>query len=280
MRQWITFHSFYTLNSSGISESSPASARSSILFSCWGRLVLLAHLTLEPSFSLAAVFLNKHLILSSHLLKLLVKIWPSCTVHLHINRAALLLSQQMKILWKKKRREKSSYSSKNHIWYFLWNNLDNRYFRQNDCSEMVKWPLHGSSWGTAAPLSVQQAGSPGHQWTVWSHPQPLAVEPNLLPQLRAYSFQSRTCHSQEGKRGKDEATNCENWIYCYSTQNSTLNAINSIALQITYFKWKSSAASLVLSSFRRSSVFSTKRLWIFQGQMGMCGWSLLIFHWA
>lgn len=69
-------------------------------------------------------------------------------------------------------------------------------------------------------------------------------------------------------------------LYCYSTQNSTLNAINGIALQITYFRWKSSAVSLALSSFKWSSVFSTKRLWIFQGQMGMCGWSLLIFHWA
>lgn len=57
-----------------LSESSPASARSSILFSCRGRLVLLAHLALEPSFSLPAIFLNKHLILSSHLLQLLIKI--------------------------------------------------------------------------------------------------------------------------------------------------------------------------------------------------------------
>lgn len=63
-----------------------------------GELVLLAHLALEPSFSHSVVFLNKHLILRSHLLQLLVKVWLSSTVHLHINRAALLLPQQMQIL--------------------------------------------------------------------------------------------------------------------------------------------------------------------------------------
>lgn len=97
------------LNSSDLAESSPASARSGVLSSRRGRLVLLAHLTLEPSFSLPAVFLNKHLILSSHLLQLLVKIRLSCTVHHHVDRAALLLSQQMKILWKKEEKSKKSH---------------------------------------------------------------------------------------------------------------------------------------------------------------------------
>lgn len=75
-----------------------------------------------------------------------------------------------------------------------WNNS-----RPKDCSEMVRWPPHGSSSCTAAPHSVQLAGSPGLQWTASSLPEPLAVWPNLLPQLNASSVQSHTCHSQGGQ---------------------------------------------------------------------------------